>query len=276
MEKYERRSMEEEMNREAEEIEKEISEMEESELIEPTPEMDAKLLEAIQRYEQEKKERGLSEEDREALRIGREVLEKRKVRRMPRKGKVWVALVAVLVLVLAVGMTSVGSRSYLKSLWDRMIGSQKVEVTNVEDMEKQETEDLDELAVYKEIEEKTGIVAVQLRAKPQKMFVDSYEIDGEQKRAKIFYSYNGNIITYSTYVYDNEISSSNKMEDKLVNQFIIENETQKIEVKEYEIQNKKEHRYIANYSYKGAEYELRGIVSREELEKILKNLNYLS
>ena len=126
----------------------------------------------------------LSEEDREALRLGRELLKKKEdepklfevnteyhkhlnsdekkgkkkegrktsVLRMPRGRRFIIAFAAVLVLVVGTSVTSVGSKSYLKELWDRVVGNEKVSVLNVKDMDKQDTSDIDESAVYKKSE----------------------------------------------------------------------------------------------------------------------------
>ena len=57
-------------------------------------------------------------------------------------------------------MTSVGSKSYWKVLWDRIAGDEKASIINVEEMESQETKDIDEIQVYKEISDKLGISIV--------------------------------------------------------------------------------------------------------------------
>lgn len=286
MKKYERRSMEEEMHREAEQIEKEIFSDEKKERIEATPVMDAALLAKIQAYEQKKKARErdsniedvLSDEDKEALQIGREMLEKKnarkKVRKMPRRRKVSIALVAVMVLVFAFGMTSLGSKSYLKALWERMIGSQKVEVTNVEDMDSKETEDIDELAMYKEIEEKIGIKPVQLIKKPKAMIIDGLEIDEKQRQSKILYMYNENIIAYSIYANQSESSYSQKIDDELLGNFSVQSRKIDIDVEEYDVKNKEQDRYLAKFEYKGVKYVLVGIMKKEEFTNILKNMKF--
>ena len=44
------------------------------------------------------------------------------------------------------------------------------------------------------------------------------------------------------------------------------------QVKEYEVKNTKEKRYIAEFEYKDVQYQLKGIMEKDEFEKILKNL----
>ena len=58
-----------------------------------------------------------------------------------------VSLVAVLLIVLGVGVNSVGSKSYWKNVWQAVRG-EPVKGIDVEDMEKQDTEDVDEIVEY--------------------------------------------------------------------------------------------------------------------------------
>ena len=46
------------------------------------------------------------------------------------------------------------------------------------------------------------------------------------------------------------------------------------EKKEYEEKEEKVKRYEAEFEYAGAQYEIKGVVEKEEFEKILKNLYF--
>ena len=105
----------------------------------------------------------LSEEDQEALRLGREMMknqsEEKKIytmRRKKRNIRRIVALAAVLILVCGSVMTSVGSKSYWKVLWERESGDENYNLINVEDMETKESEAIDEIEIYKEIAKVMG------------------------------------------------------------------------------------------------------------------------
>ena len=50
---------------------------------------------------------------------------------------------------------------------------------------------------------------------------------------------------------------------------------QKIQIKEYEVKNKKEKRYIAEFECKDIQYQLKGIMEKEEFDKIIKNLFFM-
>ena len=65
-------------------------------------------------------------------------------------------------------MTSVGSKSYWKVLWERENGDEKYNLINVENMETKETEDIDEIEIYKEIAEVMGNYLVRMEYKPRR------------------------------------------------------------------------------------------------------------
>ena len=52
------------------------------------------------------------------------------------------------------------------------------------------------------------------------------------------------------------------------------NNGMEIQVKEYEEKEEKVKRYEAEFEYAGAQYEIKGVVEKEEFEKILKNLYF--
>lgn len=219
----------------------------------------------------------LSEEDRKALEIGRKELERRKRHgtfRMPGRRRVLVALAAILVLLFAVGITGVGSKSYWKELWQRLVGKQKTTVINVEDMEMQESEDNEQVGYYKEIDETLGIQSIYPWKLPYGTMVDMVEIDETQRMAKIIYSYNGHNILYAVYVNDMNSSYSEKVEDELTDTFEVQTDKQTITVEEYFIEETKEYRYVSYFEYQGIHYQLMGILDREEFVSILENLYY--
>lgn len=251
----------------------------------------------------------LSAEDMEALRLGRELMKKKskeeelfevhteyhkhlnsdnkgkegktdkgeKAKRihMPRRRKFVVALAAVMVLVLAVGMTSVGSKSYWKILWEKMHGGQAMEITNVEDMDSKDSKDGDEVTAYREIGEKLGLLPVRIAYKPEDMKLKNVKIDEEQRRAILFYKYNDEVIRYTIYENDSDSSLVQKEEDILNDTFEVVVSEQTIKVKEYNISNSDAKRYIASFSYKGCNYQLKGILEKKELIKIINNLKFI-
>ena len=200
---------------------------------------------------------------------------KEKVCYRRKKAKYWVvSLVAVLLIVLGVGVNSVGSKSYWKTLWDRILGTDPVKIMNVEDMEIQETEDGDELAAYKEIKEKLNIQPVKLFYKPDDMELVDYEISEEILTAQLLYKYQDEIIRYLLYINDVDSSWGQKEEDNKVNTYTVPVNGIEIEVEEFRVKDSSENRQIATFEYKGAHYQIIGAIEKSEFEKILKNLYF--
>ena len=224
----------------------------------------------------------LSEEDREALRLGREMLknqsEEKKIYTMRRKKcniRRIVALAAVLILVCGSVMTSVGSKSYWKTLWNDSNGDEQNNGIDVENMESIESEDIDEIKAYKDIARVMGDSLVRLKYKPEDMVLKKYSIDSEQRRVTLFYQYGEQVIRYAMYTNSKDSSLGQKTVDNLINEYKVENGEKQIQVKEYEVKNTKEKRYIAEFEYKDVQYQLKGIMEKDEFEKILKNLFFV-
>lgn len=294
MKEIQKLSFEEELQREADAIEKELEADPDLKELELPEDFDRKMEERLraiekersvqntgadvekQEEQQEEYESCLSEEDREALELGRKMLEqkKRPHRRIPRKAKVWLPLAASMILVLACGITSVGSKSYWKNLWKRMLGEQKNTVINVEDMDTVKSEEQPGDEAYHNIEEALHVNVIRVVKGLEKLQIKSYEIDDQQKLAKIFYDYNGKMLLYGIYLNDEDSSYSEKVADPLTDEFDVTNEKQTIHVTEYQVRDTNEYRYVANFAYQGIHYRLKGIMKRSDFEEILRNLYY--
>lgn len=236
MKKLKKLSLENEMKKEAEQIEKKVREDRSLDDIKVSDEMEKELFNKIQDYEYDKRHK--------------------KVIRKKKKSKLVIgALAAVLILVCGSVMTSVGSKSYWKVLWERDNG--------------------DELKADKEITKVMGVSLVKLEHKPKGMVLTRYAVDGDQRKATLFYKYENEIIRYTMYMNSKDSSLGQKAVDKLLNEYIVMNGEKEISVKEYEVKNKKEKRYIAEFEYKDIQYQLKGIMEKDEFEKILKNLFFV-
>ncbi len=297
------------MKRETEQIEKKLEEEVPDEKLKVTAAMDQALMEKIQEYEKQKQaekekpeeistketepdpeipdeileksnwseEFFLSDEDREALELGRKML-RGEVRYSQKKSlgkkRAWIALAAALVLLFAVGATAVGSRSYWKSWYERKQGNQKNVVSTVEDMDSKNTEKEKENP-YREIDDTFQIRSSHPRIILSDMVVDHYDIDEKQQVAKVFYKYKGMTMLYGVYVNGVDSSYSEQQADDQTDSFEVKTEKQTIQVQEYWVEEAETYRYVANFEYKGIYYRLKGTVDREIFEEILKNLYYV-
>ena len=142
-------------------------------------------------------------------------------------------------------------------------------------MDSQETEDIDEINVYKEINQALGVSAVRLRQKPENMYLERYSIDEEQRYAILFYNYNNEIIRYTIYLNDSDSSFAQRELDKKTDEYQIETDGGKIQIEEYVVQEYENKRYIADFKYRDVNYQLIGIMEKEEFDEIIKNLGFL-
>lgn len=256
MKELKKLSLKEEIDKEARRIEKEVKDRKDLDDITVSEEMETALFNKIQDYEYDKRSK--------------------KVYRKKKKRYVVMALAAVFILVFGSVMTSVGSKSYWKVLWDRIAGDEKLSYIDVEKMDSQETEDLDEVHVYREIRDKLGISTVGLGYIPENTYLKKYELDKEQRKAILLYEYNGQVIRYTMYMNDEDSSLAQIETDKLIDEYQVETTAGRIiEIKEYEIMGTKTRRYMTNFEYDDAQYQIMADIKKEEFEKIVKNLVFL-
>lgn len=257
MKKLKKLSLKEEVDKEAQEIEKEVESRDDLDDINVSEDMETSLFNKIQEYEYDKRV-------------------KKAVHRGRKKRRLFLALAAVLILVCGSVITGTGSKSYWKVLWDRIAGDEEVNIINVEDMESEETQDADEIQVFNTIRKEIGILPVRFGYMPKAMIFKSYEIDSEQRRAILFYKYNDQIIRYSMYMNDTDSSHGQIEIDQLIDEYQIRIENNiNVNIKEYTVANDKENRYIAEFEYMDAQYELIGTMEKEEFDKIIENLFFL-
>lgn len=255
MKRLKKLSLKKEIDREAESIEKEVKSRTDLEDLKVSEDMETSLFNKIQEYEYDKRYKT--------------------VHRRKKKRYVVLALAAVLVLVFGSVMTGVGSKSYWKILWDRMIGEEQLSVINVENMDAHGTEDLDDVQVFKLIREELGILPVRFEYIPVGMRLKEYEIDQEQGRAVIIYKYEDQFIRYSMYMNNDDSSFAQTELDEMINEYeISEYPSAIISVKEYDVEDVENNRYVAEFEYQDAQYQLMGIMEKEEFDKILKNLYF--
>ena len=147
-------SLKEEIDKEAIQIEKEVRDRKDLDDITVSEKMETSLFNKIQDYEYDRRSKT--------------------VHRKKKKRYVVLAFAAVLVLVFGSVMTSVGSKSYWKVLWDRIAGDEDLSYIDVEQMESHETEDMDIVHIYKEIWDELGISTVGWGYFPSKTYLKKY------------------------------------------------------------------------------------------------------
>ncbi|NSC60644.1 DUF4367 domain-containing protein [Dorea formicigenerans] len=277
------------LNREAKQIEEEVGLNDNEEIpnelkIRMKNALDQKIREREMRSEDMKRTDAyakLSEEDREALRLGREMLknqsEEKKIytiRRKKRNIRRIVALAAVLILVMAVGMTSIGGPERMLQFMKSSVGGRKVSQVDSSDKNKI-IEEEDEEKAYEKIAEEFGIEPVQFVWRPVGMQFKKMLLDTDIQLAELEYLYNGENTEFMISASYGEVSLGADNEDEITDHFYEQEKKTQIEVTEYKTPETGTNRYKAEFKYKNLYYCLTGTMTKEEMENILKNLYFM-
>lgn len=252
------------------------------------------LDERIELYELEKRYPNLSAEEIRALQIGQEILEKEKTgktedpesiveteerhtekRKRKRGFRFYAGLAATFALVVTVGVTSLGGPERVVEFMESVVGEREIQQVDFGDDKLMIVEDNEEEA-YQIIKEELGTEPVKLMTGSlSEMKFRSMEFDKFVRLAELSYSVNGeNVLYYISASYTNS-SLGMDIEDKIVEEYQVKRDDCTIEIKGYETQDTKANRYLASFKYRGLEYFLIGVMKREELDIILKNMYFI-
>lgn len=256
----------------------------------------ARVREQIRAYEMEqtRKETGereeainhLSEEDREALELGRKMLKagigqkdpeepsEKKVRRKKKPLKMYLALAAVIVCVLAMGITSMGGPERIVRMMTQNVGDREVDQvdSNHTDKENKVIEGEDEEKAYQEIGNNFGTDVVKIFICLPEMYFDSMKLDKDTQMADMYYYYNNKTIAYCINVPYRDGSWGIDFEDPIDQEYSEEIHGCRIKITKYKPNQKGLPRWDARFEYNNIEYLLTGTMKQQEFEKILNNL----
>lgn len=256
----------------------------------------ARVREQIRAYEMEQAEKDakereeaishLSEEDREALELGRKMLKagigqkdpeepsEKKVRRKKKPLKMYLALAAVIVCVLAMGITSMGGPERIVRMMTQNVGDREVDQvdSNHTDKENKVIEGEDEEKAYQEIGNNFGTDVVKIFICLPEMYFDSMELDKDTQMADMYYYYNNKTIAYCINVPYRDGSWGIDFEDPIDQEYSEEIHGCRIKITKYKPNQKGLPRWDARFEYNNIEYLLTGTMKQQEFEKILNNL----
>ena len=290
--------MKEEMEKDAARIEEAIRADEEISKMKASAELRDKVKERIEAYQREELLSKLSEEDREALRLGRELQKKKAgaepdveiageigitaedVKKAPvRKGKiVWkrvAVLAAAVIAVFAIGITSVGGpERFIEKMKQTVGGREMTQVDSDNDYVANGGEEKEE-AAYQQVKDEYGFDPVKIMVKPQKMVFDRVEMDSDIPLAQFVYDLDGQIVTYIADALYLDNSWRLDVEDVLLEEYEYPLEKTTAMVEAYRIADSGNTSYVAQFDYRDVHYTLMGLTEKEDLELILKNLHFL-
>lgn len=277
----------------------EQTEMSNHSVLNPTPEMKERLEKRIEEYEkqrelQEQLYAQLSEEDREALKLGKELQRQRKIeasskesqRKKNRRTKSgsWkkniVSAAAGIGIVIAVtsGFTiaSVGGPKQALKIAREMFGERNRATINANVEGNNSESGLNEMdaeeQAYQQIKDELGFDPVRLGYLPEGMVFEESDIDKESQ--EIFLRYSGvekevSIFIQKQYTFG---KVGIDIEDKLIDQDIVKVNNVEVQRSEYLIKDLNVEKYSAEFQYQDTWYCIVSKVNKTEIEKIIKNL----
>ena len=283
------------MEKEAEQIEKEVLSNESLKEVQAPDTLREALAKSIKEYEknrtdapsEESEEIGisieefcekLSKEDRESYFRWRATEEKKKAKKarkrfhFPRKKRAVFVVAATMVLVLGIGMTSLGGRPYWLKVADLVLGNENTVTVDTEGEDRILTTDVSEKEAYEQIKEELGIEPVQLQYMPAGMEFDRCVIEKELGTAKLLYLYQEQIFEYEICYQYSDVARSISTEDNLLQSYKKEKDGVEISIREFQVESIEQSMYSVTFERQDVLYRLRGIINREEMEKIVENL----
>lgn len=228
----------------------------------------------------------LSEEDREALELGRKMLKAgigqkdpekpfgKKVRRKKKPLKMYLALAAVIVCVLAMGITSMGGPERIVRMMTQNVGDREVDQvdSNHTDKENKVIEGEEEEKAYQEIGDVFNTDIVKLSANLKGMKFDSMNLDENNQIAENYYTYNGKTIAYIISAPYRENSWGVDFEDPIEKKYTEKLHNCKVDITVYKIDKNEGFGYAAEFKYNNIDYLLTGTMRQQEFDKLLKSL----
>lgn len=253
----------------------------------------ARLKEQMREYQREQAENearereeainNLSEEDRKALELGRKMLKaevgtadtsEKKVHYRRKPLKIYLALAAVIVCVLAMGITRMGGPERVVRMVRQAVGDRDVEQVDSNKTDKQNKiiEGEAEEEAYQKIRDTFDTDVVKVFVCLPDMKFDTMNLDESKQVAEMYYSYDGETIGYIINMPYRDSSWGVDFEDSVEKKYSKEIHKCKINITLYEIEDSNVPKCVAKFKYGNIEYMLMGTMSEQNFEKILKNL----
>lgn len=245
-----------------------------------TEEMDRRMEERLKRAKAERAAyEMLSEEDKEAIRIGREALAlsgpnmEEKKEPVKKKKKVFLLVAIAAVMLFAFGMTGIGEVPFVRSLIKDDLGDREITKINT----KRENEDnvfvgiSKEEEFYQEVNEALGVEVVRMSYLPQGAEFLEGVIENDIKNVYMLFEYEDKTIEYQFVLNYNSQVYGHDVEDVILEETGVEVSGVEIVKRLYQLPDGTK-QYVAEFLYDGTFYTINAPVSEEEIGDILRNL----
>lgn len=253
----------------------------------------ARLKEQMREYQREQAENearereeainNLSEEDRKALELRRKMLKaevgtadtsEKKVHYRRKPLKIYLALAAVIVCVLAMGITSMGGPERVVRMVRQAVGDRDVEQVDSNKTDKQNKiiEGEAEEEAYQKIRDTFDTDVVKVFVCLPDMKFDTMNLDEKKQVAELYYTYQKRKIVYIVNTGYRESSWGIDIEDSIEKEYSKEINGCNMNIVVYKVENSNQSRCVSKFKYEGVEYFMMGLMEEGDFEKILKNL----
>lgn len=253
----------------------------------------ARLKEQMREYQREQAENearereeainNLSEEDRKALELGRKMLKaevgtadtsEKKVHYRRKPLKIYLALAAVIVCVLAMGITSMGGPERVVRMVRQAVGDRDVEQVDSNKTDKQNKiiEGEAEEEAYQKIRDTFDTDVVKVFVCLPDMKFDTMNLDEKKQVAELYYTYQKRKIVYIVNTGYRESPWGIDIEDSIEKEYSKEINGCNMNIVVYKVENSNQSRCVSKFKYEGVEYFMMGLMEEGDFEKILKNL----
>lgn len=239
-----------------------------------------KLESDIGEYERRERYAELSDEDYRALRLGQDMMEKKKAQKKTagRKRKIMFCggLIAVFAMVIVVSVNSIGRHERVAQFVTSRIGGREVVKVNSSDENLVIVEE-DAEEAYQTMSDEFGVQPVKIQVGAlENMKFDTMQFDKLLQFAELDYVLNKEKIVYFISASYKVSSWGMDVDDIVVNEYQIEREGCVIKIKEYDVSSTNLRRYSASFKYNGLEYFLMGTIDKKQFEKIIENIYFNS
>ena len=253
----------------------------------------ARLKEQMREYQREQAENearereeainNLSEEDRRALELGRKMLKaevgtadtsEKKVHYSRKPLKIYLALAAIIVCVLAMGITSMGGPERVVRMVRQAVGDRDVEQVDSNKTDKQNKiiEGEAEEEAYQKIRDTFDTDVVKVFVCLPDMKFDTMNLEEKKQVAELYYTYQKRKIVYIVNTGYRESSWGIDIEDSIEKEYSKEINGCNMNIVVYKVENSNQSRCVSKFKYEGVEYFMMGLMEEGDFEKILKNL----
>ncbi len=243
--------------------------------------LDDDLLREAAEIEEEIKDIPLEENPADKERLRAEILmrvlqeeqkEKQK-KTVRRKTLQWAAVMVVtLVGIFGMSMTSQANRIFLVQKVEEFFNGKTT--VNIDNEEGTVISDTSEQHAREDIEQTLELDVPELYYIPEGMEFSGYEIHENVGVADMYFEYNNKILTFSISGNDNNVAFDKSFDGNIIESFKSETDGFEIEIWEKRNDINEDVDACAQWIYKNAYYSFSGVIAGEEMKKILESIIY--